>query len=166
MVLLSEPASGSYEGFDPLRDADAARDGRGAALGVRALCGDEELELVEVSSRGELEAGEPRPGTARVLYEEAPAVETWAPAKERVLAEMVAGVHGAPRVSVRLPRVDVRKAGASSGPDLRGVTAGTEALSPLRPAVTDRFVRCVNRKFASSEMPACAILLQLFHRAP
>ena len=77
--------------------------------GVRAFCGSGELRAVEVAGREELEAGEPAPGTALWLYEEAPAVQTWAPKEERLLAEMVAGAHGAPRVSVRLPRADVRE---------------------------------------------------------
>lgn len=52
-------------------------------------------------------AAEPAPGTAEWCYEEAPAIETFAPAEERALAEMVAGAHGAPRVSVRFPRANV-----------------------------------------------------------
>ena len=77
---------------------------------MRAWAGEKGLELVEVTSREELEDGEPAPGTAAWLFEEAPAVETWAPAGERLLAEMVAEAHGAPRVSVRFARVDVREA--------------------------------------------------------
>ena len=57
----------------------------------------------------ELEGAELACGTAAWLYEEAPAVETYAPPAERVLAEMVAGSHGAPRVSVRFARGDVRE---------------------------------------------------------
>ena len=108
-VLLAEPARGGYEGFDPLRSVTLRATVAGRPAGVRALWGEEALELVKVSSRAELEAGEVAPGTARWLYEEAPAVETWAPAEERVLAGMVAGAHGAPRVSVRFARCDVRE---------------------------------------------------------
>ena len=76
---------------------------------MAAWLGDEGLDLVEVASREELEAIDPAPGTATWLYEAAPAVETFAPPCERVLAEMVAGAHGAPRVSVRFARGDVRE---------------------------------------------------------
>lgn len=78
---------------------------------VTAQLGEKDLELVEVSTIEELEAVEPAPGTATWLYEAAPAIETHAPAGERVLAGMVSGVRGAPRVSVRFPRSDVRACG-------------------------------------------------------
>ena len=109
-VLLVEPARGSYEGFEPHRCVTLRATVEGRPEAVRAWAGEKGLELVEVTSREELEDGEPAPGTAAWLFEEAPAVETWAPAGERLLAEMVAEAHGAPRVSVRFARVDVREA--------------------------------------------------------
>lgn len=108
-VLLAGTARGGYEGFDPLRSVTLRATVSGRPGGVRAFCGSEELRVVEVADREGLEEDEPAPGTALWLYEEAPAVQTWAPKEERVLAEMVAAAHGAPRVSVRLPRTDVRE---------------------------------------------------------
>ena len=78
--------------------------------GVRAWVGGEELRLVEASSPEERVMAEPASGTATWLFEGAPAVETFAPTQERVLAAMVAGVHGAPRVTVRLPRANASEA--------------------------------------------------------
>ena len=108
-ALLAEPARGGYEGFEPVRTVTLRATVSGRPAGVAAWLGDEGLELVEAASREELEGSEPAPGTATWLYEEAPAVETFAPPRERALAEMVAGAHGAPRVSVRFARGDVRE---------------------------------------------------------
>ena len=108
-VLLAEPARGGYEGFEPLRTVTLRVTVAGRPTNVAAWLGDEGLELVEVASREELEGAEPAPGTAVWLYEAEPPVETYAPPEERVLAGMVAGAHGAPRVSVRFARGDVRE---------------------------------------------------------
>ena len=108
-VLLAEPARGGYEGFEPLRTVTLRATVAGRPTDVAAWLGDERLELVEVASREELEGAEPAPGTAAWLYEAEPPVETYAPPEERVLAGMVAGSHGAPRVSVRFARGDVRE---------------------------------------------------------
>ena len=108
-VLVAGPSRGGYGGFEPMRSVTLrARVGRRPA-GVIARLGEKDLELVEVASREALEAVELAPGTAAWLYEEAPAVETYAPEEEGLLAGMVAGVHGAPRVSVRFARGDVRE---------------------------------------------------------
>ena len=107
-VLLVEPACGGYEGFDPLRQRTLRAYVTARPGGVRAWSAGEELALREVGSQEELEAAEPVPGEAVWLFEPESPVETFAPSEERVLAGMVAGVHGAPRVSVRLPRADVR----------------------------------------------------------
>lgn len=106
-TLLAEASRGGYDGYDPLRSTTLRATVSRRPLALRAQCSEKDLRLVEVPDRAALEAAEPEPGTATWLFEEAPAVETFAPAEERVLAEMVAGVHGAPRVSVRLPRADV-----------------------------------------------------------
>lgn len=106
--LLAEASHGGYEGYDPLRSVTLRAMVDARPSGVTARLGEKGLELVEVSTIEELKAVEPAPGTATWLYEAAPAIETHAPAGERVLAGMVAGVRGAPRVSVRFPRTDVR----------------------------------------------------------
>lgn len=111
VVLLAEASRGGYEGYDPLRLTTFRAVVRQRPATVRAWCGDEELRAVEAASREELEAREPAPGTVTWLFEGAPAIETFAPAEERVLAGMVAGVRGAPRVSVRFPRADVSACG-------------------------------------------------------
>ena len=104
--LLAEPSCGAFAGYDPLRVTTFHATVRSRPTGVRAWLGEEELELVEMTDAAAL-AAEPAPGTAEWCYEEAPAIETFAPAEERALAEMVAGAHGAPRVSVRFPRANV-----------------------------------------------------------
>lgn len=106
-TLLAEPSRGGYDGYEALRSTTFRAQVERRPSAARAWCGNDELTLVEVESREELERGEPVPGTARWLFEEAPAIETFAPATERVLAGMVAAAHGAPRVSVRLARADV-----------------------------------------------------------
>ena len=108
--LLVGASRGGYDSYDPMRATTLRCAVAGRPTGVRAWVGGEELRLVEVSSPEELGAAEPAPGTATWLFEEAPAVETFAPARERVLAAMVAGVHGAPRVTVRLPRANATEA--------------------------------------------------------
>ena len=106
VALLAEPWRDDCDGFDPLRVTTFRATVRSRPARVSAWLGDEELELVEVADAAAL-AAEPAPGTAAWLYEEAPAVETFAPEEERALADMVAGTHGAPRVSVRFPRANV-----------------------------------------------------------
>ena len=100
-------STGGYAGYDPVRSTELRAMATARPTGVRAWAGDEELRAVEAASREELEAAEPAPGTFAWLYEEAPGVETFAPAEERVLASMVADERGVPRVRVRLPRADV-----------------------------------------------------------
>ena len=104
--LLAEPSRGACAGYDPLRVTTFRATVRSRPAGLRAWLGDKNLELVEVADAAAL-AAELAPGTAEWCYEEAPAIETFAPAEERALAEMVAGAHGAPRVSVRFPRANV-----------------------------------------------------------
>ena len=108
-VLVAEASRGDYAGFDPARVTTFRAMACERPAGVLALCGEKDLELVEASDRAAFEAAEPEPGTAVWLYEDAPAIETFAPAEERVLAELVANVCGAPRVSVRFARADVRE---------------------------------------------------------
>lgn len=74
---------------------------------MEARCAGRELAVREVADRAAFLAEEPAEGEAVWLFEEAPAIETFAPPEERALAAMVAGVHGAPRVSVRFARADV-----------------------------------------------------------
>ena len=74
---------------------------------VEARCAGRELAVREVADRAAFLAEEPAEGEAVWLFEEAPAIETFVPPEERALAAMVAGVHGAPRVSVRFARADV-----------------------------------------------------------
>ena len=108
-VLLAEPSRGSYEGYDPFRQTTFTVRVTSRPEGVAARCGGRELLVREVADRAGLLAAEPAPGEVAYLFEEAPAVETYAPAEERVLAEMVAAAHGAPRVTVRFARADVSR---------------------------------------------------------
>ncbi|MDM8270711.1 glycoside hydrolase family 31 protein [Thermophilibacter provencensis] len=109
-TLLAEPSRGGYDGYEALRSTTLRATVSRRPLGLRVQCGEKDLQLVEASDRATFEAADPEPGTATWLFEEAPAIETFAPPVERVLAEMVTGAHGAPRVSVRLPRANVSEA--------------------------------------------------------
>lgn len=106
-TLRAEASEGGYEGYDPLRVTTFRAQVAGRPAGVEATCGGRALAVREVADRAALLAAEPAEGEAVWLFEEAPAIETFAPAEERALAAMVAGAHGAPRVSVRFARADV-----------------------------------------------------------
>ena len=108
-VLVAEASRGDYAGFDPARVTTFRATVCERPSGVLASCGERDLELVEAPDRAAFEAAETEPGTAVWLYEDAPAIETFAPAEERVLEGLVANVCGAPRVSVRFARADVRE---------------------------------------------------------
>ena len=107
LVRVGE-SRGGYEGYDPRRLVTVRVMAVGRPRGMCARSAGEELRLVEVADPAEFEATEPAAGTATWLYEEAPAIETFAPERERELARMMSGVHGAPRVSVRFARADAR----------------------------------------------------------
>lgn len=107
LVLLAEASTGGYEGYDAFRVTTMRARVEARPAAVEARCAGCELAVREVADRAAFLAEEPAEGEAVWLFEEAPAIETFAPPEERALAAMVAGVHGAPRVSVRFARADV-----------------------------------------------------------
>lgn len=106
-VLTAERSEGTYEGYEPNRSTTWIVHLTQKPEAVFVKSGAEMLKAKEAEDLQTLENQTPDAGEALYYYEEAPKLRTFASADEKELAKMTDEVRTAPKLYIRLPKVDV-----------------------------------------------------------
>ena len=106
-VLTAERSEGTYEGYEPDRSTTWIVHLTQKPDAVLVKNGAETLKAREARDLQTLENQTPDAGEALYYYEEAPKLRTFASADEKELAKMTDEVRTAPKLYIRLPKVDV-----------------------------------------------------------
>lgn len=106
-VLTAERSEGTYEGYEPNRSTTWIVHLTQKPEAVFVKSGAELLKAKEAEDMPTLENQTPDAGEALYYYEEAPKLRTFASADEKELAKMTDEVRTAPKLYIRLPKVDV-----------------------------------------------------------
>lgn len=106
-VLTAERSEGTYEGYEPNRSTTWIVHLTQKPEAVFVKSGAEMLKAKEAEDMPTLENQTPDAGEALYYYEEAPKLRTFASADEKELAKMTDEVRTAPKLYIRLPKVDV-----------------------------------------------------------
>ena len=106
-VLTAERSEGTYEGYEPNRSTTWIVHLTQKPDAVLVKNGAETLKAREARDLQTLENQMPDAGEALYYYEEAPKLRTFASADEKELAKMTDEVRTAPKLYIRLPKVDV-----------------------------------------------------------
>ena len=108
-VLTAEQSSGTYEGYEPERNTTFIVHLSEKPSGIVAKNGENSLNVREAQTKEEFDASVLEANEAVYFYDAAPKLHTYATEEEIKLQEMTAHVNVAPKLYVKLAKVDGAK---------------------------------------------------------
>lgn len=107
-ILIANKSTGTYTGYDANKDTTFIVNASKKPTSVEAFNGNASLKMKEVTSKADFDKATVKANEAVFFYDENPAIETFASADEKILADMVKDVKHSGKLYVKLASTDTQ----------------------------------------------------------